>query len=170
MGIRRLRRFRRLGPPWALVLRGTLSRLLSFVDHKNMAEVDLQPQKDPRTHAIIGAAMEVHRRLGCGFLEAVYQEALAIEFEEKGVPFRREVEMPISYKGRRLRTEYRADFVCFDAVIVEVKALARCGGAEEAQIINYLRATGKEVGLLLNFGAVSLDYKRFASSKSAKSA
>lgn len=132
-----------------------------------MTEIDIQPKKDERTHAIIGAAMEVHRRLGCGFLEAVYQEALAIEFTENSAPFLREVELPISYRGQRLRTEYRADFICFEAVIVEVKALARLSGAEEAQVLNYLRATGKEVGLLLNFGRASLEYKRFALSQSA---
>ena len=135
-----------------------------------MIEVDIQPQKDPRTYAIIGAAMEVHRRLGCGFLEAVYQEALSIEFAECSIPFLREVQLPISYRSQLLKTEYRADFICFEAVIVEVKAISRLGGVEEAQVLNYLRATGKEVGLLLNFGAVSLEYKRLALSRSAKSA
>ena len=118
-------------------------------------------EKDPRTHAIIGAAMEVHRQLGAGFLEAVYQEALAIEMAQKGVPFFREVELPICYKGVLLRTGYRADFVCFDEIIVELKALHMIGVVEYAQLINYLKATGMNLGLLINFGSSSLEYKRF---------
>lgn len=109
--------------------------------------------------------MEVHRALGCGFLEAVYQEALALELTQRNIPYRREVELPIFYKGQRLNTFYRADFVCFDGIIVELKALTKLSGLEEAQIINYLKATGLEIGLVLNFGTTSLEYKRFALSK-----
>jgi GxxExxY protein len=118
-------------------------------------------QNDPRTFAIIGAAMEVHRQLGCGFLEPVYQEALALELAARAVPCRREVELPIFYKGRHLKATYRADFVCYESIVVELKALARLSGTEEAQLLNYLKASGHEIGLLLNFGAPSLDYKRF---------
>jgi len=89
--------------------------------------------RDPKRTAIIGAAMEVHSRLGAGFLEQVYQEALAIEFAERGVPFEREVAVPIAYRDVRLNTTYRADFVCFGEVIVELKALRALGGADHAQ-------------------------------------
>jgi GxxExxY protein len=120
---------------------------------------------DPRTYAIIGAAMAVHRRLGCGFLEPVYQESLAIEMEDMEIPFRREVEIPVFYRGRRLNTTYRSDFVCFDSVIVELKALPQLGGIEESQVINYLKASGHQVGLLVNFGARSLEHKRIVLSR-----
>ena len=125
---------------------------------------------DPETYAIIGAAMEVHRQVGCGFLEGVYQEALAIELMMRGVPFLREVDLPVLYKSRKLNVCYRADFICYESVIVELKALSKLGKVDEAQVINYLKATGSAVGVLFNFGTVSLEYRRFALSPSAKSA
>jgi GxxExxY protein len=121
-----------------------------------------QDREDRETYAIIGAAMEVHRQLGAGFLEPVYQEALAVEFDARGIPNEREVELPIRYKGVLPGSRYRVDFVCYREVLVELKALARLSGAEESQIINYLTAGRLPKGMLLNFGASSLQYRRFA--------
>jgi len=130
-----------------------------------MAQEPGKEKRDSRTYSIIGAAMEVHRQLGHGFLESVYQEAMALEMTARGIPYRREVEIPVFYKGQRLNAFFRADFLCFDSVIVELKALANLSGVEEAQIINYLKATGHEVGLLFNFGAKSLEHGRLVFSK-----
>jgi GxxExxY protein len=120
----------------------------------------MNEQRDPQTYAIIGAAMEIHRTLGHGFLEAVYQEAAVIEFPLRQIPFEREVLFEIHYKGTLLNTRYRADFVCFGNIIVEFKAQSQLTSADEAQLINYLKATGFQRGLLINFGAPSLEYKR----------
>ena len=114
----------------------------------------------PLTYQIIGAAMEVHSELGCGFLEAVYQEALEEEFKLRKIPFRQEVILEIKYKNKKLKQSYRADFVCFDSIIVELKALNRISTVEESQVLNYLKATGLQTGLLLNFGSAKLEYKR----------
>ena len=117
-------------------------------------------EKDSESHAIIGAAMEVHRELGRGFLELVYQTALALEFQDRGIPFKAEVALPVRYKGRLLTCGYRADFVCFENFLVEIKAIARLTSADDAQLLNELKATGYERGLLLNFGSRSLEFKR----------
>jgi len=117
--------------------------------------------KDPRTFEIIGAALEVHKELGTGFLEAVYQEALGIEFNLRKIPFKREIDLPVSYKNKTLSTGYRADFICYNDIIIELKAINQLSGKEESQVINYLKATNIETGLLLNFGGKSLEYKRF---------
>ena len=129
-------------------------------------------QRDPETFAIIGAAMEVHRQLGHGFLEAVYQEAMAIEMTGRKIPFQREVPLPVSYKGQQLQCSYRADFVCYGNVVVELKAISQLTGADEAQVINEMKATGIQRALLINFGAPSLEYKRrvFNLRESAQSA
>jgi GxxExxY protein len=130
----------------------------------------LPDERDWQTHAVIGAAMEVHRQLGPGFLEGVYQEALELELTLRGVPFLREVELPVFYKNRRLACCFRADFVCYDAVIVELKALSALGNVEMAQVLNYLKATEMERALLINFGARSLEFKRLVLAAERKSA
>ena len=96
--------------------------------------------KDPQTYAIIGAAMRVHQELGFGFLEAVYQEAFERELQIQKIPYQREVELPVFYRDIKLNTYYKADFICFDTVIVELKALSNISGTEESQVINYLKA------------------------------
>lgn len=124
--------------------------------------LDLEEAKrDPRTYRIIGAAMEVHRHLGPGFLESVYQEALEIEFRLREIQFERQVAIPIAYKGEVLSSSFRADFICFGEVLVEIKGQARVGSLEEAQVVNYLRATGLTTALLINFGEGSLYFKRY---------
>lgn len=118
-------------------------------------------ERDERTYKILGAAMEVHKEMGCGFLEAVYQESLEMEFREQRIPYNVQPMVDIYYKGKLLEKKYQPDFICFDEVIVEIKALDRLSGIEESQIINYLKAAKLKVGLLLNFGSKSLEYKRF---------
>ena len=121
--------------------------------------------RDPQTHAIIGACMEVHNELGCGYLEPVYQEAVDRELELRGIPFRREVVLPVCYKGSRLSCSYKADFVCYDSIILEMKALGKLTTLEYSIIINYLKASGYQRGLLVNFGSESLEFKRFIRSQ-----
>ena len=129
-------------------------------------------KRDQETYAIIGAAMTVHRELGNGFLEAVYQDALEREFQYMKIPYKREVKLPVYYRGEQLNSYYQADFICFDSVIVELKALQRLSGNEEAQVINYLKASHLHRALLINFGTKSLQYKRlvFNLRESAQSA
>ena len=106
--------------------------------------------------------MEVHKQLGHGFLEAVYQEALAVEMDLREIPSSREVILPVHYKNRQLAVGYRADFLCYENLVVELKALRKLSAIEESQILNYLKATGFETGILINFGSRSLEYKRYA--------
>ena len=110
---------------------------------------------------LVGAAMEVHSQLGNGFLEAVYQEALSFELKERNIPFEKEKKLIINYKGVRLEKYYLADFICYESIVVELKAVNAITPDHESQILNYLKATGLKVGLLLNFGSKSLQYKRF---------
>lgn len=112
-------------------------------------------------YEIIGAAMEVHKELGCGFLEAVYQEALEIELKDRKIPFESQKQLEIVYKGKQLEKEYFADVVCYGKIIVELKALDRLTSKEESQVLNYLKASGLKVGVLINFGGASLEWKRF---------
>jgi len=104
--------------------------------------------------------MNVHKELGPGFLEAVYQESLTLEFLEQGIPFEKEKDIRIVYKGKTLDKCYKADFLCFDNIIVEVKALSEISNDHISQLLNYLKATKLRVGLLVNFGSSSLVYKR----------
>lgn len=122
----------------------------------------MKETRDPETYAILGAAMDAHRELGHGFLEIVYQTALALEFTERAIPFQAEVSLPIRYKGRLLTCSYRADFICFETVLVETKAISTLTGADRAQVINALKATGLTRGLLINFGGARLEYERLA--------
>jgi GxxExxY protein len=126
--------------------------------------------RDEQTHAIIGAAMEVHRQLGPGFLEAVYQAALAVEFAQRGIAFNDDIELPVYYKGVLLPCSYEPDFVCFESIIIELKALQAITGVEDAQVLNYLKATRLERGLILNFGRPSLEFKRLIFSNARKAA
>lgn len=118
------------------------------------------------SYRIMGACFEVHNHLGCGFLEAVYQEALAREFAIQQFPYGAQSILQINYKGDFLTQVYQADFICFSKILVEIKALDSLVPKHEAQVLNYLHATGLELGLLINFGAhPKLEFKRIALSK-----
>lgn len=117
------------------------------------------------SYQIIGAFFEVYNQLGPGFLESVYQEALAREFEEKGVEFREQWGIEVYYKEILLNKKFYADFLCFDAIIIEIKAMDGLVPEHESQLLNYLKATQKPLGFLVNFGGSSLVYKRFANTK-----
>lgn len=116
------------------------------------------------SYDIAGCMMTVHRELGCGFLEKVYQEALEREFIAAGIPYQREVNLVINYKGQPLKQEYIADFVCYGKIIVELKAVSKLSDIEKAQVINYLKATGYKLGILANFGETSLKVERYCNS------
>jgi GxxExxY protein len=112
--------------------------------------------------AIIGAAIEVHRELGPGFHEAVYHEAMEIELADHGIPFLAQEPLTIRFKTHILKKRYEPDLLCYNQVIAELKALNQLSGADEAQLLNYLKATGLRVGLLINFGSIGkLEWKRY---------
>ena len=112
-------------------------------------------------YALVGAAMAVYNQLGPGFLEAVYQEALEIELAERGIPFVSQKELRILYKGQPLKKTYISDLTCYEKIIVELKAIDRLTGKDTAQLLNYLKATGLRLGLLINFGNVEkLEWER----------
>lgn len=112
------------------------------------------------SYEIVGACIEVHKNLGPGFLEAVYAEALMAEFEDRDIPYEINKELSIEYKGKRLNKKYFADFVCFDKIIIELKALDAIAPEHISQVLNYLKATKMRLGILANFGEPSFHYKR----------
>ena len=116
---------------------------------------------EQKSYKIIGSCIEVHKELGNGFLEGVYQEALEIEFKNLGIPYEREKELLIYYKNRKLQKRYKSDFICYNQILIELKALNYLTSEHESQIINYLKVTNLKVGLLINLGEKSLKYKRF---------
>ena len=116
------------------------------------------------SYAIIGACMKVHSSLGSGFLESVYSEALCKEFEKRKIPFVKEKKLELFYEGERLKKYFKADFICFESVVVEIKSKLTLLKVDEQQTINYLKATNYQLGLLINFGEKSLKYKRFVNS------
>lgn len=113
-------------------------------------------------YEIIGAAIEVHREMGAGFLETVYEECMEIESKERKIPFETQVKLNVNYKGIPINKKYIADYIGFGKIIVEFKCIPKLAKVEEAQILNYLKATGLKVGLLINFGSKGkLEWKRF---------
>ena len=122
-------------------------------------------KKEELTGKIINACIEVHNELGNGFLEPVYQEALEEEFKLQHIPYEREKLLPIIYKGKKLTKEYYADFLCFDEIIVELKAVSILSKPHKAQVLNYLNAADKDIGLLINFGETSLKWERITKFK-----
>ena len=123
-----------------------------------MAELVLKEE----VYQIVGAALEVYWRLGRGFLEPIYQEAFQIELGRRGLPFEPQAKLTIEYKGQPLEKKYVADVVCFNQIVVELKACDRLTGIDEAQLLNYMRMTRMRVGLLINFGSqVRLEWKRY---------
>jgi GxxExxY protein len=118
------------------------------------------------SYRIMAACFEVHNRMGCGFTEAVYQECLEIELEFQGIPFLAQHELQLAYREKTLKQTFKPDFICYDKIVVEIKAAEQLIGKHEAQVINYLNATGYELGILVNFGThPKLEYKRLALSK-----
>jgi GxxExxY protein len=122
-----------------------------------MAEIVLKDE----SYIIMGACFEVYKEMGCGFLEPVYQECLEREFASQGIPFRSQDPLNLSYKGQPLDQKYIPDFICFETIIVEIKALKQLAEECRAQVHNYLKSTGCKLGLLVNFGHYpKVEYER----------
>jgi GxxExxY protein len=135
---------------------------------RNRAKVSWKKPKDMsliyknEVYDIMGACFDVYKELSCGLSEPIYQEALEIEFKLRGIPFEREKELVVYYKGQKLRKKYIADFVCYDDIIVELKALDNVTSKEVSQLLNYLHITKYPLGLLVNFGHEDeLEWKRY---------
>ena len=129
-------------------------------------EVEMELKYKEEVYQIIGAAIEVHKELGPGFLETVYEECLIIESEKRQIPFETQKRIPVYYQGKKLSSEFVADYIGFGKIVVELKCIPKLTRVEESQIINYLKATGHEVGLLINFGSHGkLEWKRYILSK-----
>jgi GxxExxY protein len=113
------------------------------------------------SYKIMGACFEVYKAMGCGFLEAVYQECLQLELASQGIPYRPQDELVLHYKGKLLEQRYKPDFICYDKIILEIKALKELAPEHRAQVHNYLHATGYKLGLLVNFGHYpKVEYER----------
>ena len=118
------------------------------------------------TYKILGACFEVYNEKGCGFLEPVYQECLEVELSLQGIPFNAQPSLALEYKGQLLKRTYEPDFICFDKIIVEIKSVSALADEHRAQMLNYLHATGLQVGLLINFGHFpKLEYERMVNTK-----
>ncbi len=118
---------------------------------------------------IVGAAMAVHRHLGCGFTEKVYQDALELEFQAEGIPYQRELPLHASYRGVQLKAEFVPDFVCYEKIIVELKAVRELDDMHRSQAINYAKVANVDLALLINFGEMSLRYERYFPGKNNNS-
>jgi len=121
------------------------------------------------SYAIMGACFEVYKDKGCGFVEPVYQECLAIELSHRTIPFIEQRELDLFYRSQRLKHTYKPDFVCFDGIIIEIKAVHEIAPEHRAQVMNYLKATGFELGILINFGHhPRVQYERIVNTRSAR--
>ncbi len=124
-------------------------------------DAEQKPEIDPDGYALIGACFDVYKEMGNGYLEDVYQESLEIELSDRGIPFVAQPKLPIFYKGRLLRKHYEADLLVLDKIIVELKAVKTLLPEHEAQLLHYLKSTGRKVGYLVNFGSFpQLDWRR----------
>ena len=124
---------------------------------------DLQYKEE--VHEIVGAAMAIHRYFGCGFTEKVYQDALEIELVNRNIPSVREAELHIDYNGQELASTFKPDFICYDKIIVELKAVKELDDMHRSQAINYAKVAGCDIALLVNFGETSLKFERFVIKK-----